>query len=53
MYFVVRVYSSTDKRLLWKVESRPIKNKADAEFELEYHQSLDTKNEFFIVKGVK
>lgn len=42
-------YSHTDKRQLWKVESKPFIRQDGAESWMEYLQTEEPKKEFFIV----
>ncbi len=50
-YYVMRTYSHTDKQQLWKVVSRRIKNKNDAETwkELCEKTEKNKKHNFFII----
>jgi hypothetical protein len=50
-HYVMRTHSHTDLQMLWKVMSRPIRDRADAEFEAEWHASNESNKEhsFFVV----
>jgi len=48
-YYVARVYSHTDRQLLWKIVSRPFKNKPDAEDWAKFNESLEPDYKFFVV----
>jgi hypothetical protein len=54
-YYVLRTYSRTDRRKLWKVESRPFSRKGDAESWCEFERKQwvkehpKTKAVFFVV----
>lgn len=43
MYYVVKIHSHTDKQLLWKVLSRPMKHKSDTEVWLDFVKLEDEK----------
>jgi vacuolar-type H+-ATPase subunit I/STV1 len=50
-YFVLRTHSYTDKQRLWKVLSRPIANRNDADVWLEVEKGRENnpKHEYFVV----
>jgi hypothetical protein len=48
-YYVVKMYSWTDRQQLWKIMSRPITNKFDAEIWKDHVSALEPKAEFFVV----
>ena len=48
-YFVARVYSHTDRQLLWKIVSRPMKHEADAETWARFMESEEPKHKFFVI----
>ena len=51
-YVVLRTYSHTDRRCLWKVETRRMKSRTDAQGWKEFLESEDKnkKHKYFIVK---
>jgi len=49
MYYVARVYSHTDRQLLWKIVSRPIGEEIDAVIFKEAMESTEPKHKFFVI----
>ena len=49
MYVVARLYSHTDRHLLWKVVSRPIQHKPEADLWCDHMKAVEPKHEFFVV----
>lgn len=50
-FYVVRDYSCTDVKTLWKVVSRPLKDAIDAEAFKQYMNKTDDKYKHFIVSS--
>lgn len=52
MYYVMRTHSHTDRQQWWKVMSRPIQHKSDAEVWKSHceQNEKNEKHEFFIIE---
>jgi hypothetical protein len=55
IFYIARLYSHTDKRLCWKILTRPFLDEHDAQLHLnlDYYQDLETKilkDDFFVVE---
>lgn len=49
-HYVARVWSWTDRQLLWKIVSRPFEDKHDAELWAKHMAETEPhKNEYFVV----